>query len=551
MLVAIVIALVVLQFVVVAIVLAGSRDHELTARRVEAGRAFYAAEAVLQMAMREAVTGSDLDGDGTVGGIGPTGFGAGSAQVSAIEDGAEITLTASSVVGQARRSSSTVLRRTGGGGRGAGVEVWLLSSSPSQLSSVDWNGTPSFTGVVPDINFPGQSDSIARFAGMPTSRFAMRFRARLDIPNAGDWTFSTNSDDGSDLWIDGTRVVANDGLYGMTTRSGTISLTAGLHDLEVRFFENGGSNGLIVSWQAPGASGSTVIPASAYSTTGSMPPLAAHSTMYLYGDNSNNATTVDAYNSSAGAYGGGNVLSSGAIAALNSTTASSWQMTGKAELRGSAVVGPGGSPGTVIALSDSSIISGTQTAGNSRVAIFAAQPSITSASSGNINLTGSATQTISSDGRWGSITLANNSVLTLSGATTIRIDGNLTVQDNALLALEPDADITMYVAGNVTLSGDALVGSSAAAPRLRIYMNGSSQDVSISSRAKMSAYVLNPFGRLVIAPIGNTPDSFSGRFAGDGVLTADKTDIHLDVADDSGGSGLSSIRVLSWMQTQP
>lgn len=552
-LVAIVIALVVLQFAVVAVVLSGSRDHQLRARRVEGARAFYAAEAAMQLAVREAATGSDLDGDGVVGGVASISFGSGSGRVSATDTGSEITLIASSTVGQARRSARAVLRRTGGdgGGRGVGVEVWALKSAPSRLSSVDWNATPAWTGVVPDINFPRRSDSVARFSGMPTSRFAMRFRAQIEIPAAGEWTFHTSSDDGSDLWIDGACVVRNDNQHSMRRRRGSVTLGAGPHELEVRFFENRGDNGLVVYWQGPGVRRRAVVPASAYSTTAVMPPLAAQSTIELRGDDSAYATSVDGYNSSAGAYGGGNIRGSGAVGAINSTVAASWRMSGGAALRGSAVVGPGGSPGSVISLSGASVITGTRTSGASGVAIFAAQPPTIQGRRVSLDLRGSSTRIISGNTRTRAITVSDSAVLTLAGTTIVDVDGDLTVRNAGAIALSPDADITMYVSGAVDLRDDAVVGSSADASRLRICMRGTSRDVSIGGHARLSARVLNPFGRLVVAPSGDAVDSFCGRFAGDGVLASGRAGIHLDLAADGGAGGAASIRVVSWTQVQP
>ncbi len=63
------IVLVVMQLVVVGIVIAGARDHDLTDNRVDTVRAFYAAEAGMNMAIREILTYNDDDGDGGIGSI--------------------------------------------------------------------------------------------------------------------------------------------------------------------------------------------------------------------------------------------------------------------------------------------------------------------------------------------------------------------------------------------------------------------------------------------------------------------------------------------------
>ena len=71
-------------------------------------------------------------------------------------------------------------------------------------------------------------------------------------PKDGKYTFTTVSDDGSLLFIDGKKVVDNDGIHGVQSRSGTVNLKAGKHSIEVRFFEKSGGEELAVAWSGPG-----------------------------------------------------------------------------------------------------------------------------------------------------------------------------------------------------------------------------------------------------------------------------------------------------------
>ena len=82
-------------------------------------------------------------------------------------------------------------------------------------------------------------------------KFGLRFRGAVRIPRDGRYTFFTNSDDGSWLWIDGQMVVENGGLHGNRERSGDVELEAGLHQIMVTMFENGGDEGLSVSLSGP------------------------------------------------------------------------------------------------------------------------------------------------------------------------------------------------------------------------------------------------------------------------------------------------------------
>ncbi len=69
MLVAVLIALVILQLAIVGVVTLGAREQDLTVDRIEGARAFYAAEAGANMAIREWMTSTDHDGDGGIGTI--------------------------------------------------------------------------------------------------------------------------------------------------------------------------------------------------------------------------------------------------------------------------------------------------------------------------------------------------------------------------------------------------------------------------------------------------------------------------------------------------
>lgn len=102
---------------------------------------------------------------------------------------------------------------------------------------------------------PGDSDS-----------FGIRYSGFIQIDTPGTYTFYTTSDDGSKLFINGTEVVDNDGLHGSQERSGNISLTAGLHDITVLFFENGGGETLTVQYQGPSISKQQIPFSRLYST---------------------------------------------------------------------------------------------------------------------------------------------------------------------------------------------------------------------------------------------------------------------------------------------
>lgn len=113
-----------------------------------------------------------------------------------------------------------------------------------------WDALPDFSTLTPvhtglafgfDISHRDQDDN-----------FGFVFRAYIDIPQDGTYTFYTTSDDGSKLYIDSALVVNNDDLHGSEQRGGSTALTQGSHLIEVTYFEKGGSNVLYVLYEGPG-----------------------------------------------------------------------------------------------------------------------------------------------------------------------------------------------------------------------------------------------------------------------------------------------------------
>ena len=91
-----------------------------------------------------------------------------------------------------------------------------------------------------DVESGGTTTTIDVSVTSQTETFALVFTIQINVPTTGDYEFFTNSDDGSILYIDGSVVVDNDGLHGPASVANSTTLTAGLHDLRVEFFEKGG-----------------------------------------------------------------------------------------------------------------------------------------------------------------------------------------------------------------------------------------------------------------------------------------------------------------------
>lgn len=124
--VAMVIVLVVLQLALVGAIAGGGGSGgasaggagSMTQSRLDATRAFYAAEAGVNMSLREIMLSFDADADGAIGSISDDGddandptFGAGShVRVSRAAAGADVVLTSRSRSGNARRAVRATLQ---------------------------------------------------------------------------------------------------------------------------------------------------------------------------------------------------------------------------------------------------------------------------------------------------------------------------------------------------------------------------------------------------------------------------------------------------------
>jgi 4-amino-4-deoxy-L-arabinose transferase-like glycosyltransferase/sugar lactone lactonase YvrE len=81
--------------------------------------------------------------------------------------------------------------------------------------------------------------------------YSILWRGAIEAPRQGWYLFGTNSDDGSFVYIDGQLVVDNGGSHGTRYAEGKVELTTGYHDLEVRYFQEGGSREMELWWKPP------------------------------------------------------------------------------------------------------------------------------------------------------------------------------------------------------------------------------------------------------------------------------------------------------------
>ncbi len=157
-----------------------------------------------------------------------------------------------------------------------GLNYKFYTTTASWTALPDFNTlTPSKTGVVSTVSTSPRTQS---------ERFAFVWQGWINIPTSGNYTFETNSDAGSKVYLGSevydpaaTALVNNDGLHSSQYREGTVNLTRGTYPIIVTYFEVTGSDNITLYWKntANGVGSRQAIPSQYFVDTlnlGSTPP---------------------------------------------------------------------------------------------------------------------------------------------------------------------------------------------------------------------------------------------------------------------------------------
>ena len=117
-----------------------------------------------------------------------------------------------------------------------------------------WSALPDFDDE--EILGIGVTSSVNLNMAEVADYFGVVFKGYISVPEDGDYTFYTTSDDRSSLYIDGLRVINNESV-GVTV-SGDLCLAAGWHEIEIHYCEFSGGNTLSVQWEGDNFSKQTI-----------------------------------------------------------------------------------------------------------------------------------------------------------------------------------------------------------------------------------------------------------------------------------------------------
>lgn len=122
----------------------------------------------------------------------------------------------------------------------------------SMFKGTDWKKLPDFKTLKPITSGKTNEISLEEIEDKIDDSTGIVFEGWFTIKDAGIYFFSTISDDGSKLFIDGVPVVDNDGDHGVQEREGSVTLTQGKHKIGVYYLNAGGGFFLNCLFSGPG-----------------------------------------------------------------------------------------------------------------------------------------------------------------------------------------------------------------------------------------------------------------------------------------------------------
>jgi len=132
--------------------------------------------------------------------------------------------------------------------------VFLLSPQRGltgrYYANTNWSGEPMLVRIDPQIQLSDVPPTQQNFFNQ--DYFSVAWEGFVDIPKEGNYIWSTRSDDGSWLYIDGKLVVNNGGNHSFQEVARALTLSKGLHSIKVLYFEGVRQAGIKWFWKPPG-----------------------------------------------------------------------------------------------------------------------------------------------------------------------------------------------------------------------------------------------------------------------------------------------------------
>ena len=157
------------------------------------------------------------------------------------------TVRLSASDGEATSSDDVVVIVNASGGAGTGLLAQYFNDAGNATYFTSLVRTRTDRTI--DFNWAGAAPDPA----VQADNFSARWSGQVLAPAAGTYTFTTLSDDGVRLYVNGQLLIDNWTNHAAVENSGTIALAANQkYDIRLDFYERGGAATIRLSWAYPG-----------------------------------------------------------------------------------------------------------------------------------------------------------------------------------------------------------------------------------------------------------------------------------------------------------
>lgn len=121
------------------------------------------------------------------------------------------------------------------------------------FDNMEWQGLPLIVSLDTDISNLSSETFSETFKiyrqTVSENRYSVEWTGYIDIETTDIYTFVTESDDGSWVFIDDKLVVDNGGIHGLMKQEGNVHLQRGIHRITIRYLQTGGYAVLRMFWK--------------------------------------------------------------------------------------------------------------------------------------------------------------------------------------------------------------------------------------------------------------------------------------------------------------
>ncbi|MDH3712071.1 MAG: DUF1080 domain-containing protein, partial [Cyclobacteriaceae bacterium] len=146
------------------------------------------------------------------------------------------------------------------GAPGLAANLYVKEDHNTEVDEFLEHSQPIQVGVAPALHLVERADF-----GKFNTNILLEFRGFITVEQETNVDFRLISDDGSLLYINGKKIIDNEGFHGPEAKDGEVILKAGPNDIRVVYYQGAGGAALSLQWRPYGADNYEVVPGSHFS----------------------------------------------------------------------------------------------------------------------------------------------------------------------------------------------------------------------------------------------------------------------------------------------